>query len=153
MCVCVPCMLSFAFTLRLYDNAEYAFLRRLPTRVLFRVECVRQDTLREVVRTLWRLAALICHHFHAHPLQISLCWPRLVAGTRPAALYSVLDSQWSARSPAPPHGLSLASLADIAPLARLVEGIRASGSEQVLYAHGPPHSIRDALVVLSLIHI
>ena len=72
---------------------------------------------------------------------------RAVLQARNQPLYTPYLTRNGPHEAPPPHGLSLASLADIAPLARLVEGIRASGLEQVLYAHGPPHSIRDALVV------
>ena len=54
-------------------------------------------------------------------------------------------SRWSARSPA--HGPSQASLADTALWLWPMRMRGHSGSEQVLYAYGPPHCIRDALVV------
>ena len=81
------------------------------------------DTLLCADRTVWR-AANTAREQHA---------------TQP------LYSQWSARSPA--HGPSQASLADTALWLWPMRMRGHSGSEQVLYAYGPPHSIRDALVV------
>eukprot|EP00964_Phaeocystis_antarctica_P122290 scaffold85956_cov66-Phaeocystis_antarctica.AAC.1 len=95
------------------------------------------------------VAALICYHLSCTPSPDTfvLTAPPGVPPTRHGNTRNQgpLYSQWSARSPA--HGPSQASLADTALWLWPMRMRGHSGSEQVLYAYGPPHSIRDALVV------